>query len=763
MGHATAMPPLCANRIGYYARLQNLWRLASGPSVIALVDQAIVSGSSFASTVIVARWTLPTQLGIYSIGISLLVASVTIQEALISLPYTIQRHQPVGTPAEYAGSFLMQSGLLSALLVLVLAAVSVALQASGVDHQLALMTWALVAITPFALLRDFSRRFAFAHLRLRQAVLVDGAVATIQLGTLCWFGWSGWMSSATACLALGAACAPTALMWVYLSRREFSLQPSQLRRTTGQSWSLGKWLFGSQIALLVQGYVANWLLALIAGTAATGIYAACMSVVSIANPLILGISNILTPRAVLALKEGGDKKLWRQAVQDALLLAFAMSAFCIAIIIAGQSIMLKLYHDPAFENREQILTVLAAALLASSVGMPATNALAGLQRTREIFWTISVAAVVTVLVVSWLTSGWGLTGAAYGFLLGNIVGTAGRWTALSRVLWLRDLHRRPLEKMKDSSCSNVAQAMQVVREWKGAAAERDWSVKRLDEGEQAEIFVAEPRSPCPDVRTEQPVVIKIYKSSIGSRAELACRQFNCLSRSHALLGGRTIKGWQISAPVPLHISRSPVALVMTLVRGRKASWYLRAGGELTREIVETAPEAIVAAVNECWAAGQSHGDFNIDNILLDHVTREISLVDLDVSPLVPHRDDANGWPHATHDLAYMLYSSAIWVKHDIFKPRVHARKLMFAERLLRAFVATIPIGEDKMRVLDEIHACTLLHLKAIQVSWLPQGHWRRLLRRNAARTVDISLARLKRESICPKKQPSPEHALEKLQ
>src|SRR5437764_4086324 len=155
-------------------------RFVFGRHCLPLVDQAIVSGASFASMVIVARWTVPTQLGIYSIGISLLVASLTIQEVLISLPYTIQRDRAAGTPEECAGASLMQSGHLSALLVLVLAATSAGLRATGAEPELALMVSALAAIAPFALLREFGRRFAFAHLRVAEAALLDGAVATIQ-------------------------------------------------------------------------------------------------------------------------------------------------------------------------------------------------------------------------------------------------------------------------------------------------------------------------------------------------------------------------------------------------------------------------------------------------------------------------------------------------------------------------------------------------------------------------------------------------------
>jgi len=84
---------------------------------LALADQAVVSGASFVTTVLIGRWTSPTQLGFYSIGISLLVSLVTVQDSLVARPYAIQRYRPQGTPAEHAGASLTHSSLLSALAI----------------------------------------------------------------------------------------------------------------------------------------------------------------------------------------------------------------------------------------------------------------------------------------------------------------------------------------------------------------------------------------------------------------------------------------------------------------------------------------------------------------------------------------------------------------------------------------------------------------------------------------------------------------------
>jgi len=404
-------------------------RFVSGTHALALADQAVVSGASFLAIVMIGRWTDPGELGAYAIAISLLVSALAIQEALISLPYAIRWRRPPETAAEHAGSALTHSALLSGLAVVFLAATALGLSAHGAAPSVVTMTWTLTAVLPFALLREFGRRFAFARLHLAQALILDAAAAAIQLAALLWLGWTGRLSAVTACAALGGACGLTALVWLYLARADFAIRPSQAPATIKQSWGLGKWLFAGQIIMQAQIYAPYWLLLAVAGAAATGVYSACMSVVAFANPLIMGFSNILTPKAVLAWKEGGGARLRRQAIQDALALGAVTALFCAAVLLAGEDLVRLLYHGKEYEGHGATLTVLALALLAAAVGMPATNALASMERPRAIVWAGSIGALLTTVLVWRLMAEWGLLGAAYGVLVGNIAGSVGRWAA----------------------------------------------------------------------------------------------------------------------------------------------------------------------------------------------------------------------------------------------------------------------------------------------------------------------------------------------
>ena len=416
-------------RAGKREAWTKLLRTVSGTHALALADQAVISGANFLATIVVSRWASPSQLGFYSIGFSWLVFVLGTQDSLVSLPYTIQRHHPLGTPSEAAGSSLAHSGLLSALAMVILVMAALGLSAHDAEPALVATTWVLAVVAPFVLLRELGRAFAFAHLQMAQALILDIAVAAIQFAALGWLVWSERMSAATAYTALGGACALTGAVWLYLARADFAIRRNQVRPAMERSWDLGKWLFAGQITLSVQAYVTYWLLALGNGPTATGVYAACMSIVSFANPLISGFGNSLRPRAVLAFKEGGSPRLRRQAIRDSLLLGTVMTLFCTVVLFAGKDVMQLLYHGKEYEGQGHTITVLALALLASAVGVPASNALVSMEHPRPIVWASSIGLVVTVVLVWHLMGEWGLVGAAYGFLAGNVAGAVGRWVA----------------------------------------------------------------------------------------------------------------------------------------------------------------------------------------------------------------------------------------------------------------------------------------------------------------------------------------------
>ncbi|HYZ40358.1 MAG TPA: hypothetical protein VE687_06990, partial [Stellaceae bacterium] len=209
----------------------------------------MVSAASFLTTVIIGRFTQPNELGLYSIGLTVIASCLCIQDALISTPYTVQRHHSSGTSAERAGVSLAQSAALSAMTGVILAIAACGLAAASAESDRVSLSWELAGITPFLIMREFARRYAFAHLRVAQALILDTAGAVFQLAALVWLGWSGQMSALSACAALGVSGGLTGLAWLYLASANFTICADQILPVMKHSWALGKWLFASQLVV----------------------------------------------------------------------------------------------------------------------------------------------------------------------------------------------------------------------------------------------------------------------------------------------------------------------------------------------------------------------------------------------------------------------------------------------------------------------------------------------------------------------------------
>ena len=714
-------------------------RFISGAHVLAIADQGVVSAASFLTTVIIGRWTNASQLGIYAIGISVLASSYTIQGSLITLPYSIQRHRPLGTPAEHAGSSLAHSGLLAAAATIVLMVTALGFFASGAQPELTAITWALAGVMPFALLREFGRRYAFTHLQLAQALVLDVAVAVIQLSILGWLGWTGRMSAVTAFGAIGVSCGLASIGWFYLARGDFALCRRDVRATMKLSWGLGKWLFVNQIMVQVQRYITYWLSAVIAGAAVTGVFAACMSIVAFANPVVFGLFNILAPRSVLAWKEGGGAGLRRQAIQDALLFAAVLVPFCVLVILAGDDVMRFLYHGEEYEGYGYTIAVLSFATLASAIGMPASNALASMECPRTIVAVGAVGATLTVVLVWWLMTQWGLSGAAYGLLSGNIASSVGLWAGFLALV---------------PRASDPAPAVRVLKTLTQTSDPGHWAITRLGEGDHSTVYIVQSKDRQPVWREHDDLVVKLYKPEAALTPEMVEAQFDSLSRLHSALHGLTVNDWKISTPKPLHVCKSPLALVMTAVSAKKDLKSCAAtDDDLTPEVLEAIGRAFIDAMQERWSRGQIHGDLALQNILYDVQGQNLSFID-------PGTREcctvcyvlSECWRPAVLELGHVLRDLGTDVRDMIGNPIARLRRQIFVESALRAFIEAIDSIDDKQRALDEIQACAQVHLsRALLPSWSPRGLWHWLLTQLVVRRMTSILDGLRAELDTPDK------------
>ena len=411
-----------------YPLRDRMRRFLSKPHFLGLADQAIVSATSFFTLVIFARTTNAEETGYFALAISIAATGIAIQHALISQPYMIGSEHDGTSREERASCGLMLSAMMSATLVVLFLAAASAFAAVGGSAAAVATTLALVGFVPAVLAKELLRNFGLAHLNLRRALMIDSAACTLQLAALAYLAASGKITLVAALTAIGAMSLLISAISLYATRGEFSSTRVPMRHLLAQSWATGKWFTVSRIAHLAQGYATLWLTAAI-DMKMTAVFAACLSIVGLANPIVQGLYNILAPQAVLAWRNEGAEGLRRKALQDLALLAVVMAALSIVIMLVAESLVQLLYPAPEFGGYGNVTYVLAFAASAAALGIPASNGLAtsGEARTAA---RITVACAILHGILVWLAmSQYGLLGAAFATLASSIIWTTARWTA----------------------------------------------------------------------------------------------------------------------------------------------------------------------------------------------------------------------------------------------------------------------------------------------------------------------------------------------
>jgi O-antigen/teichoic acid export membrane protein len=427
--HFQSAPPSDPSAaLGYGAR-GGAWLRAmaghdTGSGILALADQAVVSGGNFLTFVIVGRVCGDSGLGTFNLAMTFLVLLAGAQQALIATPYTIYCNQVHGREQRlYAGSALAHLLLLLpvAMAGMVLAAVSSALWLPQLE--LTGVLGVLAAMVPFLLLREFVRRLAFAHLRMDVALGIDTLTTSGQLVLILLLAWRGWLTPASAYLALGASCALAAGGYLAARWSQFEIRWRQARTTIRRDWKLGRWVFLQQLATIAHLYLCHWMLALIVDRNAAGVFTACVSVVMLINPFLQAMGNHFAPRYARAMAEQGLARVRRLFWQCSFVVALAVLLLFVVLAAFGGLAVEALYRGPAFAGLGTVVTVLALRMLIYSARLAAHHGLVVVERADLSVWA-TVLGLLTTLVASWLLIvSWGVMGAAVAWLIGSTVET----------------------------------------------------------------------------------------------------------------------------------------------------------------------------------------------------------------------------------------------------------------------------------------------------------------------------------------------------
>lgn len=428
------MTLLAVCRVPFSTALGLAQRVASGSWVrsgsLAIADQAVVSGTNFATSILLG-WSGSTELGIYYLALSLLVFCRGIQEQLVTAPYVVYAQRRSGRAAElYAGSALLHQLALGAFSSILIGALFVL----DIGPAALKPVWILLlGVAPLYLLRDFVRQMLFAQLNLRMALALDVLVAAVQLGLMLPLALAGALTVELAWLSIALASGVAALFWALVKAETFRGGLSAALRHAQENWTFARWALLTQVIGSSTPYLMPWVVAAVRGATETGLLGACTTIVGLSNMFLIGVGNFLSPKAARAFATGGIPALQKILWQRGLLCASALGMASLLAFTVGGPIA-SLVYGPEFADCGLIMGLLSLASLANGLGAAAGNGLCSMDRPGANLWadvgTLVVSLTSMLVLIPWL----GTLGAALATLCTMTADASLRWFILYRTM-----------------------------------------------------------------------------------------------------------------------------------------------------------------------------------------------------------------------------------------------------------------------------------------------------------------------------------------
>ena len=397
-------------------------------SIISLADQAVASVTNFLTGVIIARACSKEELGLYMLGFSLILLMTDFQTSLITTPYMVYAPRLKGRAhALYTGSTLIHQSAFCLITMLgVMCGAFVVSHGVG-PKGLGPVLWALAVVIALIMLREHARRVSFARLKLKTAFIFDTCIAVGQISGLLVLARFGLLSASRAYWVIGSVCGIAVLGWLWSDREFYHPRMSESLADLKKNWILGKWVFASGLVWAVSMNLYPWLLAAFHGVASTGVWAACLGVVSVGNPVLLGIQNLVGPKIAHKYAAEGPRALHRLVLKITAVIATPMSLLCLVMFIWGGRLLTLLYGRQ-YAGNGLIVAILALNLLVTAAAFSFSRALFAIDRADVDFLVNFTALFIMVTLGLWLVRAFGPIGAAFGLAGGKLcyIGSKGR-------------------------------------------------------------------------------------------------------------------------------------------------------------------------------------------------------------------------------------------------------------------------------------------------------------------------------------------------
>lgn len=423
----------------------------SNPRVLALVEQAILSGTNFLVFLYCARILDREEWGVFAFGYGAVIFAQGFQRALVIIPMITFSggHNAWANSARFWSRRNCFFTIMTCLSLLLIAGM---LWLTGVKWAaMSLMLAALMTVATF--FQEFWRRAVILDGRFYALVgmaIFYGLGCAITLGA-----WSvnmrglwmeagrmlnlhmpppwvtvnmrgSWMVAGS--VIVGASLA-TIIYFLFRKSRHCNTDVQAVAPTGYSSFS--RWAVLSHIGFSGYNFGIQSLLGAMAGPAAVGVFLATRTLMQPVNTFIGAMDSIDKPKAASRYSKFGRRGLFG-ALRRALLVLLGLSVPYVVIASGYADWLLELAYAGRYTEQTHVVWLWGGVALAMVFAQPIESGLYIIRRTREMFFSRLGAAVLSIICAPWLIITWGVSGALMAILLGFIVAAIAGITILKR-------------------------------------------------------------------------------------------------------------------------------------------------------------------------------------------------------------------------------------------------------------------------------------------------------------------------------------------
>jgi O-antigen/teichoic acid export membrane protein len=404
----------------------------------SIADQGATAAISFLASIFIGRKLGAEALGIYAITNIFVTLIRALQDCLVLEPMAV--YGPRRTPAEAPGYFRFLIGLetlwVGALCLLVVLGSGLAWATGQIGEK---MLGGLLASSVFAFtycFLYFSRRQFYVDLRPYRALAQSlSYLALVVAGFVLMRQFGGW-TVVDVYLVLAGCSVMVCLAQVRRVdvRRPVWPTRNEIRRYGRQHWSFGKWiLLAVPLGIATyQGYF--FFVGALVSAEAAGLLKAAETLVAPFFQISMGMGLMLIPMVAREIDRMSRGEQRAYALRLSLPLIALSLIYGGAVYLAGD-LALRTLFGAKIAGAYPLIQIMAFVPLFVAAALPPSIVLSALRQANLRFVSQCIAVVGTVCVGVPLVIAHGLSGAAYGLLITEVLYALGQWGCL--IWWWR--------------------------------------------------------------------------------------------------------------------------------------------------------------------------------------------------------------------------------------------------------------------------------------------------------------------------------------